>query len=407
MTSDTTPAYRGSVSTVERAESGQRLSTTLVLAIAAVGCALVAIFGEDGSFRAGTIAPALVGLVPWALEAAGVRVPPALFAGWSLCCAAAIVLWQGNPGGMFPVMVMVVWVLRETGDLRVTVPTIVVSGGLIIGLAIIDGSAHESGLFYFLGGIGISALSGLMLRRQELITAELAAMNELRVEHAAAEERARIARDVHDVVAHSLTVVMLHLTGARRALASDPQRADEALARAESVGRDSLDSIRQVMGLLREPGRDAVPGVSELPSLLEAFRTGGLTVDASLDEVRNVDPAAGLVVYRVVQESLTNALRHAPGAVCTVALSDSDNGTLVVTVRNGPGPGAAVSAPEGRAGQGVRGMAERVRTLGGDLTAGRTTEGGWQVVATIPRRGRAQVEDRDGARLAWPQPTAH
>ena len=123
------------MSTVERADSGQRLSTTLVLAIAAVGCALLAIFGEDGSFRAGTIAPALLGLVPWALEAAGVRVPPALFAAWSLGCAAAIVLWQENPGGMFPVMVMVVWVLRETGDLRVTVPTIVVSAGLIIGLA--------------------------------------------------------------------------------------------------------------------------------------------------------------------------------------------------------------------------------------------------------------------------------
>ena len=156
------------MSTVERADSGQRLSTTLVLAIAAVGCALLAIFGEDGSFRAGTIAPALLGLVPWALEAAGVRVPPALFAAWSLACAAAIVLWQENPGGMFPVMVMVVWVLRETGDLRVTVPTIVVSSGLIIGLAIMDGNTHESGALYFLGGIGISALSGLMLRRQEL-----------------------------------------------------------------------------------------------------------------------------------------------------------------------------------------------------------------------------------------------
>ena len=105
-----------------------------------------------------------------------------------------------------------------------------------------DGNTHESGALYFIGGIGISALSGLMLRRQELITAELAAMNELRVEHAASEERARIARDVHDVVAHSLTVVMLHLTGARRVLATDPQAADEALARAESVGRETASS---------------------------------------------------------------------------------------------------------------------------------------------------------------------
>ena len=392
------------MSTDERAGSGQHLSTTLVLAIAAVGCALLAIFGEDGSFRAGTIAPALLGLVPWALEAAGVRVPPALFAAWSLGCAAAIVLWQENPGGMFPVMVMVVWVLRDTGDWRVTVPTIVVSAGLIIGLAIMDGNTHESGALYFLGGIGISALSGMMLRRQELITAELAAMNELRVEHAASEERARIARDVHDVVAHSLTVVMLHLTGARRVLATDPQAADEALARAESVGRDSLESIRQVMGLLREPGREVVPGIAELPSLLEAYRAGGLAVDASVDEVRSLDPATGLVIYRVVQESLTNALRHAPGAACRVALRESAGRELTVEVRNGPAPGATPTG-DGRVGQGLRGMTERVRALGGELRAGRTPDGGWVVVATIPRRGVTEDEPVD-AGMAWPQPTA-
>ena len=125
-------------------------------------------------------------------------------------------------------------------------------------LAILDctiekGSIDESGIVYFTGGIGISWLSGWLLRRQAALTAQVEAMRDTQVQQLAAQERARIAREVHDVVAHSLTVVMLNLTGARRALATDPDRADEALARAEVVGRDSLDSIRQVMGLLRDP----------------------------------------------------------------------------------------------------------------------------------------------------------
>ena len=119
------------------------------------------------------------------------------------------------------------------------------------------GSIDESGIVYFIGGLGIAWLSGWLLRRQEALTAQIEAMREAQVEQLAATERARIAREVHDVVAHSLTVVMLNLTGARRALATDPARADEALARAELVGRDSLDSIRQVMGLLRDPGSTA------------------------------------------------------------------------------------------------------------------------------------------------------
>ena len=148
-------------------------------------------------------------------------------------------------------------------------------------------------------------------------------MNELRVEHAAAAERTRIARDVHDVVAHSLTVVMLHVTGARRALATDPARADEALARAEMVGRESLDSIRQVMGLLRDPGggHPTCRRTGARPTcaaLIDGYRAGGLDVtsDRQLDADGSLDPAVELVVFRVVQESLANVLQHAPGAAC-------------------------------------------------------------------------------------------
>ena len=183
---------------------------------------------------------------------------------------------------------------------------------------------------------------------------------------------------------------MLHLTGTRRALATDPAGADEALARAEEVGRESLDSIRQVMGLLREPGTGTdvpVPGIADLPALLDGYRAGGLDVVATVAALPGVDPTVGLVVYRVVQESLTNVLRHAPGAACTVDVAAA-GGAVEVVVVNGPGAHApADAAGDARTGLGVRGMVERVRALGGEVVAGPTPGGGWRVAATIRRAG--------------------
>ncbi len=361
------------------------LSTTLVLALTAVGAALVAIFGSDGSFNGTTVLAAVLGLVPWALVAGGVHVGPVPFFLWSFACSAVIVIVDNNAGGLFPLMVALVWLMRATDDRRLIVAALVLTAALLVALAI-DVGSDDAGLVYFLAGVGIAALMGRMLHRQERITAELRTMHGLRLEHAASGERARIARDVHDVVAHSLTVVMLHLTGARRALATDPAGADEALARAEEVGRESLDSIRQVMGLLREPGTGTdvpVPGIADLPALLDGYRAGGLDVVATVAALPGVDPTVGLVVYRVVQESLTNVLRHAPGAACTVDVAAA-GGVVEVVVVNGPGAHApADAAGDARTGLGVRGMVERVRALGGEVVAGPTPGGGWRVAATI------------------------
>ncbi len=299
------------------AEIRAGLSTTLLLSVAAVAVALVAIFGEDGAFTPLTVTCALLGLVPWALVAGGVRVPSWLFLALAVPPGVVIVAVADNPGGMFPLMLAIVWLTRTS--LLLVVPAVAVA---LAFLAILDctfqkGSADDSGIVYFVGGLGISWLSGLLLRRQEALTAQLEAMRDAQVERMAATERARIARDVHDVVAHSLTVVMLNLTGARRALATDPAGADEALQRAETVGRESLDSIRQVMGLLREPAADAAlpqPTIDALPRLVDGYRRAGLDVELAMPHTTAVDPAVGLVAYRVVQESLANVLQHAPGA---------------------------------------------------------------------------------------------
>ncbi|MEJ7722374.1 MAG: hypothetical protein WKF58_18955 [Ilumatobacteraceae bacterium] len=206
-------------------------------------------------------------------------------------------------------------------------------------------------------------------------------MQQLRVEHAAVEERTRIAREDprrRRPLAHGGDAARHR---ARRVLGSNPARAEEALARAESVGRESLDSIRQVVGLLRagEDGRSATepsqPGLDDLDALVAGYRSAG--VDLSVD-VRfvDLDPAIGLVVYRLVQESVANALQHAPGAPCTVLIDTVQPaspyaGRLHVEIANSPArnPVSTVAIRSAaRPGLGVRGMRERVLAAGGDVS---------------------------------------
>jgi signal transduction histidine kinase len=225
-----------------------------------------------------------------------------------------------------------------------------------------------------------------------VLTAELAALGALQVEHAAGAERERIARDVHDIVAHSLTVVMLHVTGARRMLATDPDRAAEALERAEEVGRESLDQIRGVVGLLRSGDDGANPGLGDVEGLVERFRRSGIHVTTTIDvdQLGDVDPTTGLVAYRVVQEALSNAVRHAGGAPIEVMVASApEGGSLVVEVRNGPG--RPTPASQARTGLGVRGMSERVRALGGRFEAAPRPDGGWVVSARLPVRPRLET----------------
>ena len=228
------------------------LSTTLLLSLAAVGAALVAIFGEKHGFSYRFVVYALLGLVPWALVAGGVRLRPATFALLGLPPGIVAVAVAHNTGGMFPLLMVLVWLTHSP---RATISVLVTVAAMMAAITTVcvQAGADESGIIFFTAGMGIAWMSGALLRRQETLTAQIQAMRDVQVAEMAATERARIARDVHDVVAHSLTVVLLNLTGARRALATQPERADEALARAEAVGRDSLDSIRHVMGILRAP----------------------------------------------------------------------------------------------------------------------------------------------------------
>jgi len=243
-------------------------------------------------------------------------------------------------------------------------------------------SPSDWGWPFWTGGILVSWLSAEQMRRYRSLVEELRETRERLAEQAVQLERRRIAAELHDLVGHSLGVLLLHVTGARRRIADDPAGATEALLRAETVGRSGLAEIRRGVAALRNrTGTAVVPAATatDVPDLVAATAAAGcpvtLTVTGELD---TVGPLTGPAVYRVVQESLSNAARHAPGAAIRVAVSVRP-GAVEVCVRDGGGP----PAPRAPAGVGLVGMRERVQALGGTFEAG-PAGGGWQVRAVLP-----------------------
>ena len=365
------------------------------MTIAAGVAALIAVVGEMEPITWITVVFAIVGVVPWVIEARGVRLEPWLFVAMTMFPAATIVLLDRNPGGLFPALIAVVWITRRRASPIVVAVGVSAAVAMTIGCSILDPTEFE-GTVYFLGGVGVAWLAGVLLHRQEALVVELREAAERERGHAVVEERTRIAREVHDVIAHSLTVTLLHVTGARRALTNDPQRAAEALERAEAVGRESLDSIRHVVGLLRDTRADAtaldwvdgapLPQISDIDSLVSRYRDAGMRIDASIEVGGAAAGAiASLTAFRLVQEALTNALQHAPGVPVTVCVRlDDDRSAIRMTVEN-PVPGAAPRRRPGqRRGLGLTGMTERVRTAGGTIGIGPTTRGTWLVTAELP-----------------------
>jgi signal transduction histidine kinase len=207
---------------------------------------------------------------------------------------------------------------------------------------------------------------------------------------AAAAERASIARDLHDVVAHGLSIVVVQAQAAAGAMDKRPAIAQAALASIVATGRDSLAEMRRLLGLTRpqDPDLAPVPGLHGLPGLAERVRAAGLPVSLRLDGDTGAAPAGvGLCAYRIAQEALTNALRHAgPGATVDLTLHCGAE-RIELTVRD-TGRGAG-DAPDERRGNGLRGMRERVAMLGGTVTAGDAPDGGFQVRAELPLTDKA------------------
>lgn len=250
-------------------------------------------------------------------------------------------------------------------------------------------SAAADGALLWTVGLGMSLLAGSAIREQDCTLTALERAQEQLAERAAAEERRRVAREVHDVVAHTLAVTMLHLTGARLALADgDTAEAEAGLREAERLGRDSLVGLRHTVGLLtRDEAATAAPApdLSRLRELVDEYAAGGADVRLTATLPRPVPDDISLATYRIVQESLANAVRHAPGAHVDVVVTD-DGRRLAVEVADTGGSRQDEHVSGG--GQGLIGMTERAALLGGTCTAGPRDDGaGWRVSAELPLRG--------------------
>jgi signal transduction histidine kinase len=208
---------------------------------------------------------------------------------------------------------------------------------------------------------------------------------------AAAAERARIARELHDVVAHNVSVMVVQADGAAYALGTDPGRTREALAAISATGRQALAEMRALLGVLRRGDGTGlavlapVPGLGQLDELFEQARLTGLPVTCSIKgRVRPLATGTGLTAYRIIQESLTNIRKHAGGmAVANVVLRYTDDALELSITDNGVGAAAACDG----AGHGLKGMSERAAMFGGSVQAGPRPGGGFEVAATLPVAG--------------------
>ncbi|MGA9676264.1 MAG: histidine kinase [Mycobacterium sp.] len=237
----------------------------------------------------------------------------------------------------------------------------------------------------YLSFVAIGWLVGFLMRSQQELLIKQRQMQDQLAQHAAADERRRIAREVHDVIAHSLSVTLLHLTGARHALQHDEVDDDtvRALQRAEHLGRQAMADIRRTVGLL-DADTSALtpePGITDISNLVEDFSRAGLDVTFAVSGcLDDVSAAAGLAMYRIAQESLANIAKHAPGAASRMTLTVSCTAATLNVVNELP---RRVDEQAVTYGRGLRGMKQRIELLGGTIDIGPGRDG-WSVAARVP-----------------------
>lgn len=199
---------------------------------------------------------------------------------------------------------------------------------------------------------------------------------------AVTEERARIARELHDIVSHNIGVIVLHAQGGRRQLDDDVEQARSAFSTIEQSGRQALDEMRRLLDVLRQEGSPLVPQptLADLDGLVARVRTTGLDVQVRVDgDSVALSPGLDLCAYRVVQEALTNVVRHAQARTARVQVSYGTTLLSVAVTDDGRGPAATMNG-----GHGIVGMRERVALFGGTMQAGAASTGGFAVLAAFP-----------------------
>lgn len=342
------------------------------------GVSLLVLIGALSSLQS------LVMVVLAAVVVVGVAAALRDTTGWSLALGAVLaglavtVIASGSPTNLawFAICALAGWTAFRSG----TVPAIAFSTVAVLGfLAQSLWLSDEGGWGAWIAGTGFALVASLMARRQRVLLEQLRAAQAGLVEQAATEERGRIARELHDVIGHALTVSLLHVTSARLALQEDPAEAAAALKEAELLGQQSLTEVRHVVGLLRDSdwsARTPLPGAGELGDLVDGFRRTGARLEWRIDgDPGSLSATSGLTVYRILQEALTNVARHAAGAPTRAKLTVRESTELVV---DSDGPSTSLGA-----GAGLDGMRERAEAVGGTLSAG-PIEDGWRVRVELP-----------------------
>jgi signal transduction histidine kinase len=265
--------------------------------------------------------------------------------------------------------------------------------GLVLGLAgfwaiVFVSGQVDFGSFFFSGALAVMPwLVGRNFRSRSLRLAAAEREQEQRTRLAVGDERARMARELHDVVAHSVGIIVIQAEGARRVFDRDPERAREVLDTIEQTARTALTDMRRSLGVLRDQGgapmREPQPGLSELDGLLEQAREGGLEVDLEVEgEPRILPRGVDLSAYRIVQEALTNTIKHAGPVRSRITLRYGERELEVEVADDGPGPSG--NGAGAGSGHGLLGMRERVASHGGEVEAGSGPEGGFVVRASLP-----------------------
>ncbi len=297
-----------------------------------------------------------------------------------VAAAGQFVLCHTNPAnlGWFGICVIAGWAALEARP----------RCGVLAGAVLVSGFGlewmlmpQEPGWGAWTAGTIFTTTACIFARRQRELLVQLREAQAALTDRARAEERNRIAGEMHDVIGHALTVSLLHVSSARLALDEDPDEARASLAEAERLAGASLQEVRAAVGLMRTQDDGALtplPSGSELDELVESYRRAGRPVELDVrGDVGALGATRGLAVFRIVQESLTNAVRHGDGSTVSVLVDVGEPGTTVRVVSGGATPVDAVE------GSGVVGMRERAESLGGQLWAG-PSDGSWTVEARLP-----------------------
>lgn len=351
------------------------------LTVVGLGVVVIAQLTEPGN--AAQFALLLVAGVAFVLRAWWPRLTAEAFAALVIGPVAAVV---GGGGvlelGQFLSVTMVLYVSWALGSLVRAIVITVVAAGLPVLVAWWWGPWGNVLWSPWVMAYGFLFVLGRAMHRQHELMAQLRTAQAVLAEQAVAEERRRIARELHDLAGHTLAAMLLHVTGARHVLQRDAADAARALADAEAVGRDGLAQIRATVGALRTTERGTDPALAagtDLATLIDEYRRAGLSIDADLAPgVTALDGPAAVAVHRITREALANVARHAPTNQVVVRADRRADRVELRVADHGRAPDRASTN-----GFGLIGMRERARALGGDVTAAPTSDG-WLVAAEVP-----------------------